>query len=59
MFTVFTGVCLLCLQVHVYYVGRIHSTGKLFDSTVGSRPFKFRLGKSEVIKGWDIGLCGR
>ncbi|KAI0220056.1 hypothetical protein LSAT2_028414 [Lamellibrachia satsuma] len=45
-------------MVHVYYSGRVKSSGKLFDSNVGSRPFKFRLGKSEVIKGWDVGLRG-
>mmetsp|Transcript_16063 Transcript_16063/g.34733 ORF Transcript_16063/g.34733 Transcript_16063/m.34733 type:complete len:345 (+) Transcript_16063:141-1175(+) len=30
-----------------------HTTGKILDS---SNSFGFRLGKSEVIKGWDIGL---
>ena len=32
------------------------STGKVFDRS--SKPFGFRLGRGEVIKGWDIGLQG-
>ena len=59
IFTVNLFTISVCLQVHVYYSGRVKSSGKLFDSNVGSRPFKFRLGKSEVIKGWDVGLRGR
>ncbi|CAK9800084.1 46 kDa FK506-binding nuclear protein [Anthophora plagiata] len=32
--------------------------GKKFDSTTQGTGFKFRLGKGEVIKGWDIGIVG-
>ena len=34
---------------------RSHTTGKLLDS---SGNFGFRLGKGEVIEGWDIGVAG-
>ncbi|CAG5093423.1 Similar to FKBP46: 46 kDa FK506-binding nuclear protein (Spodoptera frugiperda) [Cotesia congregata] len=40
--------------ISVYYVGRLKN-GKKFDSTTSGDGFKFRLGKGEVIKGWDIG----
>ena len=39
------------------YVGRLKSNGKMFDAS-GNRPFTFRLGRSEVIRGWDIGVQG-
>ena len=32
------------------YVGRLASSGKVFDQTRGSKPFTFRLGVGEVIK---------
>ena len=34
------------------------SNNKVFDSATKGPGFKFRLGKGEVIKGWDIGLNG-
>ncbi|XP_034950307.1 46 kDa FK506-binding nuclear protein [Chelonus insularis] len=43
--------------VSVYYVGRLKN-GKKFDATTSGDGFKFRLGKGEVIKGWDIGVAG-
>ncbi|XP_015585605.1 46 kDa FK506-binding nuclear protein [Cephus cinctus] len=43
--------------ISVYYVGRLKN-GKKFDSTNHGDGFKFRLGKGEVIKGWDIGIAG-
>lgn len=43
--------------VSVYYVGRLRN-GKKFDSTTQGDGFKFRLGKGEVIKGWDVGIAG-
>jgi FKBP-type peptidyl-prolyl cis-trans isomerase len=42
----------------VYYVGRLKHNNKQFDSTTQGSGFKFRLGRSEVIKGWDIGVTG-
>ncbi|XP_074588831.1 peptidyl-prolyl cis-trans isomerase FKBP53 [Curcuma longa] len=44
-------------KVSVNYVGKLKN-GKIFDSNVGTRPFKFRLGVGHVIKGWDVGIAG-
>jgi FKBP-type peptidyl-prolyl cis-trans isomerase len=44
-------------HVKVHYTGWL-ITGKKFDSSVGSKPFDFTLGQSEVIKGWDEGVVG-
>ncbi|XP_011494143.1 PREDICTED: 46 kDa FK506-binding nuclear protein [Ceratosolen solmsi marchali] len=43
--------------VSVYYIGRLKN-GKKFDQTQQGEGFKFRLGKGEVIKGWDVGVTG-
>jgi len=45
-------------KVSVYYMGRLKDNGKVFDKTVKGNGFQFKLGKGEVIKGWDIGLQG-
>ncbi len=42
--------------VVVNYTGRF-TNGKIFDTSVGKQPFKFRLGRGEVIKGWDEGVA--
>ncbi|KAF8247512.1 hypothetical protein K440DRAFT_601177 [Wilcoxina mikolae CBS 423.85] len=39
------------------YIGKLNN-GKVFDSNTKGKPFTFRLGKGEVIKGWDVGLAG-
>ncbi|ESO08057.1 hypothetical protein HELRODRAFT_190865 [Helobdella robusta] len=44
-------------HVKVYYTGKLQS-GKIFDTCVTGNPFKFKLGKKEVIAGWDVGLDG-
>ncbi|XP_047067033.1 peptidyl-prolyl cis-trans isomerase FKBP53-like [Lolium rigidum] len=44
-------------KVAVKYIGKLKN-GTIFDSTVGKRPFEFRLGIGQVIKGWDIGVNG-
>lgn len=41
----------------MYYTGRL-ANGKIFDSTTTGNGFKFKLGKKEVISGWDVGLAG-
>jgi peptidylprolyl isomerase len=42
--------------VVVNYKGTF-ADGKVFDSTEGKQPFQFRLGRGEVIKGWDEGVA--
>lgn len=44
-------------RVKMNYVGRLKSTNKIFDSS-SKKPFVFRLGKGEVIRGWDVGCVG-
>lgn len=41
-------------MVHVAYVGRLNQNKKEFDRNL--KGFSFRLGKGEVIKGWEEGL---
>ncbi|KAJ8077333.1 peptidylprolyl isomerase fpr3 [Marasmius tenuissimus] len=43
--------------VEMRYIGKL-ANGKQFDSNTKGKPFKFRLGAGEVIKGWDTGLVG-
>ncbi|XP_050436628.1 46 kDa FK506-binding nuclear protein isoform X2 [Adelges cooleyi] len=45
-------------SVKVYYIGRLKSTGKVFDSMQKGAGFQFGLQRGEVIKGWDIGIAG-
>lgn len=45
-------------QISVYYSGRLKSTNKVFDELTTGPGLSFRLGKGEVIDGWDIGVVG-
>jgi len=45
-------------HVGMYYKGTLTKSGKQFDACLQGKPFKFKLGKGEVIKGWDIGVEG-
>ena len=44
-------------NVKVHYTGWL-TTGKKFDSSIGSQPFAFTIGRGEVIKGWEEGVAG-
>ncbi len=44
-------------MVEAIYTGWL-TDGKKFDSNVGGRPFPFKLGAGQVIKGWDEGVAG-
>lgn len=44
-------------RVGMRYIGKL-TNGKVFDSNTKGKPFSFKLGKGEVIKGWDIGIAG-
>jgi peptidylprolyl isomerase len=45
--------------VEVHYVGVSWKTGKEFDASWNrGKPFKFGLGKGQVISGWDQGVAG-
>jgi len=46
-------------RVSMRYVGKLtDGNGKVFDSNTKGKPFTFRLGAGEVIKGWDEGVVG-
>jgi peptidylprolyl isomerase len=46
-------------KVAVHYVGVAFSTGDEFDASWNrGEPFKFQLGKGNVIPGWDAGVVG-
>ena len=46
-------------KVSVHYVGVAFSSGEEFDASWNrSQPFEFKLGKGQVIPGWDAGVEG-
>jgi peptidylprolyl isomerase len=46
-------------KVTVHYVGVSFLTGEEFDASWNrSQPFEFKLGKGQVIHGWDAGVLG-
>ncbi|KAF1919257.1 hypothetical protein BDU57DRAFT_585479 [Ampelomyces quisqualis] len=44
-------------RVEMRYIGKLQN-GKVFDSNKKGKPFSFKLGAGEVIKGWDLGIAG-
>ncbi len=46
-------------KLTVHYVGVAFSSGKEFDASWNrGQPFEFKLGKGQVIPGWDEGVQG-
>jgi peptidylprolyl isomerase len=46
-------------KVSVHYVGVAFRSGEEFDSSWDrGQPFQFKLGKGQVIPGWDQGVAG-
>ena len=46
-------------KVSVHYVGVAFSTGDEFDASWNrNQPFEFKLGRGQVIPGWDAGVEG-
>jgi peptidylprolyl isomerase len=46
-------------KVSVHYVGVAFRSGEEFDASWNrGRPFEFKLGKGQVIPGWDAGVQG-
>ncbi|KAJ3379164.1 hypothetical protein HDU92_006854 [Lobulomyces angularis] len=44
-------------KISCRYIGKLMN-GKTFDSNTKGKPFSFKLGGGEVIKGWDLGFEG-
>lgn len=44
-------------RVGLRYIGKLEN-GKVFDRNTKGKPFSFKLGSGEVIKGWEIGVRG-
>ncbi|KAL7789467.1 hypothetical protein V8C37DRAFT_386621 [Trichoderma ceciliae] len=43
--------------VGVRYIGKLQN-GQQFDANKKGKPFSFKIGKGQVIKGWDVGIVG-
>jgi FK506-binding nuclear protein len=47
------AICCANNKIDVHYKGWLKN-GRMFDQST-KKPFRFRLGAGEVIRGWDIG----
>ena len=45
-------------RVSMRYIGKLKDNNKIFDSNKSGKPFSFKLGAGEVIKGWEVGVQG-
>ena len=45
-------------RISMRYIGKLKDNQKVFDSNKKGKPFSFKLGAGEVIKGWEIGVQG-
>ncbi|GAB5539858.1 MAG: FKBP-type peptidyl-prolyl cis-trans isomerase [Salibacteraceae bacterium] len=44
--------------ITVHYTGKLATNGEVFDTSIDrGRPFRFSIGKGEVIAGWDEGIA--
>ena len=46
-----------CVMHYTGWLWEKEAKGKMFDSSVGKKPFEFPLGMGSVIKGWDQGVA--
>ncbi|RLM85169.1 peptidyl-prolyl cis-trans isomerase FKBP43-like [Panicum miliaceum] len=44
-------------KVYIKYVGMLKE-GKIVESNLSEKPYKFKLGAGKVIRGWDVGIRG-
>ncbi|KAG1735124.1 uncharacterized protein EDB91DRAFT_1145394 [Suillus paluster] len=44
-------------KISMRYIGKLQN-GKIFDQNTKGKPFTFKLGAGDVIKGWDVGVAG-
>nr|CAB3480652.1 unnamed protein product [Digitaria exilis] len=44
-------------KVYIRCVGMLKD-GKIVESNLNEKPYKFKLGSGKVIRGWDFGICG-
>ncbi|CAO3631726.1 unnamed protein product [Cunninghamella blakesleeana] len=45
-------------RVGLRYLGKVSKTNRIFDKNTNGKPFRFKLGNGDVIRGWDIGIAG-
>jgi len=45
-------------KLSMRYIGKLQKDMTVFDKNTKGKPFTFKLGSGEVIKGWDEGLVG-